>query len=102
MRRNLQHLIKEINNSEVTNEYRFEAGCESYFSGGTGHGITTRLTLPTAWVNALGATATDRGVEITLDPDNYQIVVQFKKPEADNQEQIERMAKYLEKIKENA
>ena len=57
-------------------------------SGGTGHGITTRLTLPTAWVNALGATATDRGVEITLDPDN--------------QEQIERMAKYLEKIKENA
>ena len=63
-------------------------------SGGTGHGITTRLTLPTAWVNALGA--------ITLDPDNYQIVVQFKKPEADNQEQIERMAKYLEKIKENA
>lgn len=71
-------------------------------SGGTGHGITTRLTLPTAWVNALGATATERSVEITLDPDNYQIVVQFKKPDADNQEQIERMAKYLEKIKENA
>lgn len=70
-------------------------------SGGTGRGITTRLTLPTAWVNALGATPDERGVEITLNPDDYQIIIQFKKPENQNREQIERMSEYLKKIKEN-
>ncbi|ADO83729.1 AbrB/MazE/SpoVT family DNA-binding domain-containing protein [Ilyobacter polytropus] len=49
----------------------------SFYKAGNGTG--TRLTLPKPWLEKLGITKEEKGIELILDEENQQLIIRKKK-----------------------